>query len=238
MSKKKDLKILIERIDAIEAEIKSLKETAEKNVVTISAAIEKLVAAPRTVGSEKPKAARAQKSNAVSSAKEETKAETKNEKKDASMTAERKPRTGRASEKNPSSRKTSAPKKQTTEKQKPKSAEQPKAARTKTPAAVNEGEKQEKKTRTWKGASFILYNCDEAKTPESMFNRNDDIFKDTGTGRRALWNKLKTEITEGRIELLNNQPVKNVQIDITGGNPESVNKYLKYGWIERLEGHT
>lgn len=42
MSKKKDLKKLMDRIDAIEAEIKAFKETAEKNVAALSDEIGKL----------------------------------------------------------------------------------------------------------------------------------------------------------------------------------------------------
>ena len=83
-------------------------------------------------------------------------------------------------------------------------------------------------------ASFVLYNCDEAKSPESKYNRNDETFKDSQLGRRGLWNKLKTEIAEGRIELLDGYPIRNVRLDIQSGDPESVNKYLKYGLIEKV----
>ena len=82
-------------------------------------------------------------------------------------------------------------------------------------------------------ASFVLYNCDEAKSPESKYNRNDETFKDSQLGRRGLWNKLKTEIAEGRIELLDNYPVRNVRLDIQSGDPVSVSQHLKYGVIEK-----
>ena len=83
-------------------------------------------------------------------------------------------------------------------------------------------------------ASFVLYNCDEAKSPESKYNRNDETFRDSQLGRRGLWNKLKTEIAEGRIELLDNYPVRNVRLDIQSGDPVSVSQHLKYGAIEKV----
>ncbi len=82
-------------------------------------------------------------------------------------------------------------------------------------------------------ATFVLYNCDEAKSSESKYNRNEETFKDSQLGRRGLWNKLKTEIAEGRIELLDNYPVRNVRLDIQSGDPVSVSQHLKYGVIEK-----
>ena len=84
-------------------------------------------------------------------------------------------------------------------------------------------------------ASFVLYNCDESKSPESKYNRNDETFKDSQLGRRGLWNKLKTEIAEGRIELLDGYPIRNVRLDIQSGDPVTVNQHLKYGVIEKVE---
>ena len=83
-------------------------------------------------------------------------------------------------------------------------------------------------------ASFILYNCDEEKSPESKYNRNDETFKDSQLGRRGLWNKLKTEIAEGRIELLDGYPIRNVRLDIQSGDPVSVSQRLKFGVIEKV----
>ena len=83
-------------------------------------------------------------------------------------------------------------------------------------------------------ASFVLYNCDEAKSPESKYNRNDETFKDSQLGRRGLWNKLKTEIAEGRIELLDGYPISNVRLEIQSGDPVSVSQHLKYGAIEKV----
>ena len=83
-------------------------------------------------------------------------------------------------------------------------------------------------------AVFALYNCDEGKSQESMYNRNDETFRDTQLGRRGLWAKLKTEITEGRIELLDGYPIRNVRREIESGSPESVSAHLKYGLIEKI----
>ena len=83
-------------------------------------------------------------------------------------------------------------------------------------------------------ASFVLYNCDEEKSPESKYNRNDETFKDSQLGRRGLWNKLKTEIAEGRIELLDGYPIRNVRLDIQSGDPVSVSQRLKFGVIEKV----
>ena len=49
-----------------------------------------------------------------------------------------------------------------------------------------------------------------------------------------MWNKLKVEMAEGRIELLDGYPIRNVRLEIQSGNPESVNKYLNYGMIEKV----
>ena len=68
-----------------------------------------------------------------------------------------------------------------------------------------------------------------------MYNKNDETFRDTQLGRRALWNKLKVEITEGRIEVLEGKTMKDVRLEIADGAPESLGQYLKYGAIEKIE---
>ena len=83
-------------------------------------------------------------------------------------------------------------------------------------------------------ASFVLYNCDEDKSLESKYNRNDETFKDSQLGRRGLWNKLKTELAEGRIELLDGYPIRNVRLEIQSGDPVSVSQHLKFGVIEKV----
>ena len=241
MSKKKDMKKLIERIEAIETEIKSFKETAEKNVATLSAEIERLTSTAKS-DKESPKPKRTRKTSPKNTVKKDH--EVSGEEKASAKATVRKTRTRKSQKEKVDASETSATKNETADTQEANPAEEktsvekPKATRTRKPrtAVKSDGEKKERKPREWKGASFVLYNCDEAKTPESMFNRNDETFKDNGVGRRALWNKLKTEIEEGRIELLNNTPIKNVQLDVTGDKPESANKYLKYGLIERVAG--
>lgn len=81
---------------------------------------------------------------------------------------------------------------------------------------------------------FALFNCDEEKTRESMYNRNDETFRNTQLGRRGLWAKLKTEILEGRIELLDGYPIRNMRLDIESGNIETASAHLKYGIIEKV----
>ena len=84
-------------------------------------------------------------------------------------------------------------------------------------------------------ATFVLYNCDENKSPASMYNRDNETFRNTQLGRRALWNKLKTEIAEGRIEVLEGKTMKDVRLEVADGDPETLSQYLKYGAIEKIE---
>lgn len=232
MSKKKELKKLIERIEAIEAEIKAFKETADKNVATISAEIEKLMMVSKPVAEAPTKNTRkaaAKKPTEKVAAKPEVKAGP--EKKTTPST--RKPRTV----KKPVVQEKAVPEQVETVsvEEKPASAEaKAKAPRTRKPRTAAP---KTRAPRQWKGASFVLYNCDETKSSESLYNRNDETFKDAGTGRRALWSKLKTEVTEGRIEVLGNVPMDNLRLEILDGKPESVSKHLKYGLIEKVEAH-
>ena len=218
VAKKKDLKKLIERIEAIEAEIKAFKETAEKNVATISAEIEKLVAASNPPVNSTRKAP-------VKKATEKPKSEVK------AVKPARKPRTALK----PVIQKDAASEhvELAPEAEKNESAQaEPKIARK--PRTVV----QKPKTTRAERATFVLYNCDEAKSPESKYNRNDETFSDSQRGRRGLWNKLKTELAEGRIELLEGYPIRNVRIEIQSGDPESVSQHLKYGLIEKVEQRT
>lgn len=84
-------------------------------------------------------------------------------------------------------------------------------------------------------STLTLYNCDENKSPESMFNKGDEVFRNTQAGRRALWNKLKKEIDEGRIAVLDGYPMKNLRLEIADGNAVTANKYLKFGFIEKKD---
>lgn len=83
-------------------------------------------------------------------------------------------------------------------------------------------------------AVFALYNCDEEKSQESMYNRDNETFRDTQLGRRGLWAKLKTELAEGRIELLDGYPIRNVRLEIESGKPETLSPHLKYGFIGKV----
>ncbi len=117
---------------------------------------------------------------------------------------------------------------------KPDTTSEPDVKWEKEDAPASEAEPKEKKTRAPRTDSVVLYNCDEAKSPESLFNRGDEVFRDSTVGRRALLNKLRTEIAEGRIALLNNYPPKIMQIEILDGNYAQVNKHLQYGLIEKI----
>ena len=221
VAKKKELKKLIERIEAIEAEIKAFKETAEKNVATISAEIEKLVAVSKPVAEAPVKRTR----KAVAPVKKATtpaKPTRKPRAKKTDAAVQEKTAATEQVETAPAEEKKKPAQKQT----------EPKAARTRKPRTA---EPKTRAPRQWKGVSFVLYNCDEAKSPESLYNRNDETFKDAGTGRRALWSKLKTEIAEGRIKILDNVPMDNIRLEIIDGKPESVSKHLQYGLIEKVE---
>lgn len=216
MGTKKELKKLLERVEAIEAEIKAFKETAEKNVATISAEIEKLVAASKPPVEHKhiakPPVKKAHEAKAVKPARRPRKP------------VEAPAKSIEATEK----KKTVIPEPKPAESDSVKEPLKAAKTRTRKPRAVKTVENKPEK------AFFVLYNCDEAKTPESLYNRNDESFRDTQIGRRGLWNKLKNEIKEGRIELLDNYPIKNVRLEIQSGNPESIGQHLKYGLIEKV----
>ncbi len=115
-----------------------------------------------------------------------------------------------------------------------KTTNEPEVKWEKEPEPSDKAKTKERKSRAPRTDSVVLYNCDEAKTPESMFNRGDEVFRDTIAGRRALLKKLKTEIAEGRIALLNKYPPKIMQIELLDGNYEPVNKHLQYGLIEKI----
>ncbi len=115
-----------------------------------------------------------------------------------------------------------------------KTTNEPEVKWEKEPEPSEKAKAKERKPRAPRTDSVVLYNCDEAKTPESMFNRGDEVFRDTIAGRRALLKKLKTEIAEGRIALLNNYPPKIMQIELLDGNYEPINKHLQYGLIDKI----
>ncbi len=137
-----------------------------------------------------------------------------------------------------SSRKTAEPTQKAvadeTPKKKKEASAEPEVKWESAPAPEEKKTVSEKKGRAPRTDSIILYNCDEAKSPESMFNRGDEVFRDSTAGRRALLKKLKTEIAEGRIALLNNYPPKIMQIEILDGRYEPVNKHLQYGFIDKI----
>ena len=223
MSKKKEIKELVGRIEQMEAELRQLRATAEKNAASLSAQIEKLSAA-----AESPAVKREKTTTVGGTTKEETAGKT---------TRKRGPR--KTAQTNVEAPKEEVPVKQESPAEEKAPAEEKKTrTRTRKPRAADEKQEPAEKSasgRTADRATFVLYNCDEAKTPESMFNKNDETFRDTQQGRRALWNKLKAEIVEGRIQLLDNYPIKNVRLEVSGGAPDSVNKYLKYGFIEKID---
>ena len=83
-----------------------------------------------------------------------------------------------------------------------------------------------------KQCGYIFFNCDEGKNLNSMNIRyNNTIFGDTIAGRKALWDKVKAEASENKINILD---AKMVRADILEGEPTDATAKIQYGSIERL----
>ena len=226
MSKKKEIKQLQQEIAELKAEITEMKETAQKNATMLVEKIEQLA-----VPSEKPKMKRETKKVAPASVP----AKASKKKTGTKKIADEEGATVSPGKDEPPV---------VFEKPAEEEAKTEKKTRTRKPRAAVKTSKEAEPTSTPKEKksraprtkfSFILYNCDELKSSESLFNRNDETFTDTALRRKALWNKLKTEVSEGRIKILDNVPMDNIRLEILSGAPESVNKHLQYGLIEKIE---
>lgn len=81
--------------------------------------------------------------------------------------------------------------------------------------------------------SFMFFNCDENKSPESMNPMyNAEIYR-TRDGMRALWRKIKEEVALGTIKI-KSEDMKLVRSFILSGDADLVNNCITYGYILKL----
>ncbi len=79
---------------------------------------------------------------------------------------------------------------------------------------------------------YIFFNCNDNKDAHSMNARyNNEVFSDTVAGRKALLQKVKDEVSAGRVNVSDKAAVEN---DILKGNPVEASSKIQYGDIERM----
>jgi len=242
---KKKIKKLESQVEALQAKLAEMAEvvdsiaaTQKKISVKVLAALDepagKKTASKEVKKEEAPKRSRRGKtSNDASATKETAPVRRGRPKKTETAAAKEAPKAGQRRGRKPAEPSKAAPAEK--KEAKPlKAAAEPAAKRAASPAPAEKKAVKGKTERAPRTDTVILYNCDEAKSPESMFNRGDEVFRDSIAGRRALLKKLKTEIAEGRIALLNNYPPKIMQIEVLDGRYDPVNKHLQYGFIAKV----
>ncbi|MBE6101080.1 MAG: hypothetical protein E7200_03110 [Selenomonas ruminantium] len=81
----------------------------------------------------------------------------------------------------------------------------------------------------------MFFNCDDGKNQTSMNIRyNNEIFADKVTSRKALLEKVLSEVKAGRVNLADKDLVSEA---ILKGEPQEASKYMQYGTIERVIMH-
>lgn len=84
---------------------------------------------------------------------------------------------------------------------------------------------------------YVFFNCDEEKSETSMnIFYNKEVFKDTKTSKKLLWNKVLEEVKEGRVQIAD-ENLKAAQEAVTNGDPCDASQYLHYGEIVELLCH-
>ena len=79
---------------------------------------------------------------------------------------------------------------------------------------------------------YVFFNCNDNKDFHSMNIRyNNEVFADSPSGRKALFQKVKDEVAAGRVNVADK---KAVEQDILKGDPTEATNKLQYGDIERL----
>ena len=82
---------------------------------------------------------------------------------------------------------------------------------------------------------FVFFNCDENKSEESMnIFYNHEVFKDTKTSRKALWQKIKEEYLADRIQIAQ-ENFPEVETLVTVGDPDEATRYIRFGAIKTLD---
>ena len=85
--------------------------------------------------------------------------------------------------------------------------------------------------------AYVFFNCDADKSQASKnIFYNNEIFRDVNAARKALWDKVKEEIEEGRIALIDDQFTK-VRHEILDGSPVEAAKYLQFASIDEMIIH-
>ena len=83
--------------------------------------------------------------------------------------------------------------------------------------------------------AYVFFNCDDGKNQTSMNIRyNNEIFADKATSRKALLEKVLSEVKAGRVNLADKDLVSEA---ILKGEPQEASKYMQYGTIERVIMH-
>ena len=85
------------------------------------------------------------------------------------------------------------------------------------------------------GKVFVFFNCDENKNESSMnIFYNKVTYKDTKISRKRLFNKIKSESLEGRVEIAEENLPK-VEDTIINGNPEDAGQFIKFGAVKSFD---
>ena len=80
---------------------------------------------------------------------------------------------------------------------------------------------------------YVFFNCNEEKDTVSMnILHNHEAFSNASGGRKALWNKVKSEADAGRVHLHDEEAVKTA---IIKGNPQDATEHMQYGYIVAME---
>ena len=109
-------------------------------------------------------------------------------------------------------------------------------ANKKTEAAPKKAEtKAAAKAPAKKTYAYVFFNCDDGKNQTSMNIRyNNEIFADKATSRKALLEKVLSEVKAGRVNLADKERVQEI---ILKGEPAEASAYMQYGTIERVIMH-
>ncbi len=110
--------------------------------------------------------------------------------------------------------------------------------KTKTAAKTKKTKKTvvaEKKAPAEKKASlgFIFFNCNEEKNQNTMnifYENNRVVYRETKASRKALWEKIQSEIAAERISI-DKQNVDTVKDLILEGNPTDASQHIHCGTI-------
>lgn len=81
------------------------------------------------------------------------------------------------------------------------------------------------------GKAFIFFNCDAEKSQQSMnIFYNHAVYRNLRDSRRALWDKIKDEIDQGRVQV-NDADKKQLRYEILEGDPVRASDFMTYGAI-------